>query len=100
MERCLIFFSHHKETIQIRAPAKLPGIGFHGHPFLRMDEYITAMMGTAINPLWYSTMLISLKVMKITQIASKGVLRRGSARLPVSFPGVLQRVTALGPAAA
>jgi hypothetical protein len=39
-------------------------------------------------------MLNSLKMMNIAQAASIGVLRRGNARLPVSFAGVLQRVMA------
>jgi hypothetical protein len=95
------YFSHHKETNSNPHALQISRHHFHGHPFLRMDEYITATMGTAINLLRYSTMLISLKVIKIVQISSKGVSRRGSAKLLVSFVvGVLQRVMALGPAAA
>ncbi len=45
----------------------------------------------AINPMWCRTVLISLKVMKIVQIASKEVSRSGRARSPVTFAGVLHR---------
>jgi hypothetical protein len=54
----------------------------------------------AINLMWCRTVLISLKVMKIAQIPSKGVLRRGRVRLPVSFAGVLHRVMVMGPVVA
>ncbi len=58
----------------------------------------SAPMGTAKNPLWCRIAIISFKVMNITQGALIGVPRRGNARSPVSFAGVLQRVMAYGPA--
>jgi hypothetical protein len=65
-----------------------------------MDKHATALTGTEINPLGCRNALISFEVMNLAQYALMGGLRRGKARLPVSFGGVLQRVMAYGPAIA
>jgi hypothetical protein len=59
-----------------------------------MVEDATAIMERAINLLWCRIALISLKIMNILQDTSMEALRRGTARLPVSYACILQRVMA------
>ncbi len=85
MEQSLNFFLVTKKQFKSARPAYRPA---------------PSVEGNGKNPLWCRTALISFKIMNIARAASMGGSRRGKARSPVSFAGVLQRVMAKGPAAA
>jgi len=59
-----------------------------------VDDDDSVSMGKAKNPLGYRAVLNSLDIMNTAHAASMGVSRRGNARSPVNFGGVLQRVKA------
>jgi hypothetical protein len=76
MEQCLNFFSFQRNNSNLPT-RQIAQHWFHNHSSLRMYEDATAMMETPKTLLWCSTVLITLKVINIMQIAPMGASRRG-----------------------